>query len=78
MIGHTGFLITARKLAEGTVLPEFKSRPSKSDFADEDISVWNPDHLGQKRVSDKKLRKNIRNAQQSADVSVQRNDSEAE
>ena len=78
MIGHTGFLITARKLADGTVLPEFKSRPSKSDFADEDIAVWNPDHLGQKRVSDKKLRKNIRNAQQSADVSVQRNDPEAE
>lgn len=78
MIGHTGFLITARKLADGTVLPEFKSRPSKSDFADDDIAVWNPDHLGQKRVSDKKLRKNIRNAQQSADISAQRNEPEAQ
>lgn len=72
MIGHTGFLITARKLADGTVLPEFKSRPAKTDFADEDIAVWNPDHLGAKQVSEKKLRKNLRNAENSAQVSAQR------
>lgn len=72
MIGHTGFLITARKLADGTVLPEFKSRPAKTDFADEDIVVWNPDHLGAKQVSEKKLRKNLRNAENSAQVSAQR------
>lgn len=73
MIGHTGFLITARKLADGTVLPEFKSRPAKTDFADEDVAVWNPDHLGAKKVGEKKLRKNLRNALNSAEVSAQRN-----
>ena len=61
MIGHTGFLIVARRLKPGTVLPQFKTR-NKPEFTDEDISVWNPDHLGQRRISDKKLRKTVRNA----------------
>lgn len=65
MIGHTGFLVTARRLAPGAVLPEFKTRV-KPEFADEDIAVWNPDHLGQRRVSDKKLRKTVRNAEAAA------------
>ena len=72
MIGHTGFLVTARRLAPGTVLPEFKSRPSKTDFADEDISVWNPDHLGERKVGEKKLRKNLRNATAAAENSAVR------
>ena len=74
MIGHTGFLITARRLAPGTVLPEFKKRPSKTDFADEDISVWNPDHLGERKVGEKKLRKNLRNASAAAETSTNRLD----
>jgi len=65
MIGHTGFLVTARRLNPGTVLPQFKSR-NKPEFADEDVAVWNPDHLGQRRISDKKLRKNVRNAEAAA------------
>ena len=70
MIGHTGFLITARRLADGTVLPQFKGRV-KPDFADEDIAVWNPDHLGQRKVSDKKLRKTVRNAQAAAEARLE-------
>jgi len=65
MIGHTGFLVTARRLNPGTVLPQFKTR-NKPEFADEDVAVWNPDHLGQRRISDKKLRKNVRNAEAAA------------
>lgn len=65
MIGHTGFLIVARRLNPGTVLPQFKTR-NKPEFADEDIAVWNPDHLGQRRISDKKLRKTVRNAEAAA------------
>jgi tRNA (adenine57-N1/adenine58-N1)-methyltransferase len=72
MIGHTGFLVTARRLAPNTVLPEFKARPSKTDFADADISVWNPDHLGERKVGEKKLRKNLRNASAAAENSVVR------
>jgi tRNA (adenine57-N1/adenine58-N1)-methyltransferase len=78
MIGHTGFLISARKVADGAVLPEFKSRPSKTGFADEDIAVWNPEHLNAKKVGEKKLRKNLRNAQNSAEASAQRNRPEAD
>jgi tRNA (adenine57-N1/adenine58-N1)-methyltransferase len=62
MIGHTGFLISARRLAEGTVLPSFKTRPAKPDASDEDLSVWNPEHLGERSISPKKLRKTVRKA----------------
>ena len=70
MIGHTGFLVKARRLAPGTVLPTFKSRPaSKADFTDEDMAVWNPEHL-ERRVSDKKVRRNLRNARSAAENSA--------
>ncbi|MFM6980978.1 MAG: tRNA (adenine-N1)-methyltransferase [Micrococcales bacterium] len=75
MIGHTGFLITARRLAPGTVLPDFKTK-SKPEFSDEDIAVWNPEHLGQRRVSDKKLRKTLRNAEAAAQASIERDTNE--
>lgn len=67
MIGHTGFLVKARRLAPGAVLPSFKSRPaSKAEFTDEDMAVWNPEHL-ERRVSDKKVRKNLRSAKLAAE-----------
>ena len=65
MIGHTGFLVTARRLAPGTVLPVFK-KSTKPEFTDEDLSVWNPEHLGERQVGDKKLRKTVRNAESAA------------
>ena len=61
MIGHTGFLVTARRLAPGAVLPNFKTK-TKPEFSDEDLAVWNPEHMGERKVSDKKLRKTVRNA----------------
>jgi len=72
MIGHTGFLITARKLADGTVLPELKRRPSKTDFSDEDVEIWTPGALGERNVSAKSLRKRVRAARTSADLSRSR------
>ncbi len=65
MGGHTGFLLTARRLAPGTVLPSF-SRRAKPEFADEDLVVWNPEHLGERSVSEKRLRKSVRSAQSAA------------
>lgn len=65
MIGHTGFLVMARRLAPGAKLPQFK-KSNKPEFADEDLSVWNPEHLGVRSVSEKKLRKTVRNAQAAA------------
>lgn len=69
MIAHTGFLITARRLAPGTVLPELKRRPSKTDFSDEDVEVWTPGALGERSVSDKALRKRVRAADAAAERS---------
>ena len=66
MIGHTGFLVTARRLAPGANLPQFKK--VKGDFSDEDLSVWNPEHLGERSVSEKKLRKSLRNAKAGAEA----------
>jgi tRNA (adenine57-N1/adenine58-N1)-methyltransferase catalytic subunit len=62
MIGHTGFLITARRLAPDTVLPELKRRPSKTDFDDADFEAWTPGALGERAVSPKSLRKRVRAA----------------
>ena len=66
MIGHTGFLLTARRLAPGAVLPAVKRRASKSDYSDEDVEVWTPGALGERTASDKRLRKTAREAQATA------------
>ena len=73
MGGHTGFLLTARRLAPGTVLPSF-SRRAKPEFSDEDLSVWNPEHLGERSVSEKRLRKSVRSAQSAATAKSQVSD----
>ena len=62
MIGHTGFLLTARRLAPGVILPELKRRASKSDFSDADVELWTPGALGERQASDKRLRKTAREA----------------
>lgn len=72
MIGHTGFLITARRLAPNTVLPELKRRPSKTDFDDADFEAWTPGALGERTASPKSLRKRAREATVSADLSKAR------
>ncbi|PJJ63246.1 tRNA (adenine-N1)-methyltransferase [Compostimonas suwonensis] len=77
MIGHTGFLITARRLAPGAVLPELKRRLSKSEFSDEDVEAWTPGSLGERGVSDKNLRKRARSAVASAGLSKARSTTDA-
>ncbi len=68
MIAHTGFLLTARRLAPGAVLPEFKQRrASKSDFSQEDMEIWLPGAIGQRPISEKKLRKTVRKVTQEFD-----------
>jgi tRNA (adenine57-N1/adenine58-N1)-methyltransferase catalytic subunit len=69
MGGHTGFLLTARRLAPGTKLPSF-SRRNKPEFEDEDIAIWNPEHVGERGISEKKLRKSLRSAKNSADATL--------
>jgi tRNA (adenine57-N1/adenine58-N1)-methyltransferase len=62
MIGHTGFLVTARRLAPGAQLPELKRRASKSEYSDDDVETWTPGALGERGISPKSLRKRVRMA----------------
>jgi len=66
MIGHTAFIVTARRLAPGAVLPDLKRRASKSDFTDEDVEAWTPGVIGGKELSPKSLRKRVKAAQETA------------
>jgi tRNA (adenine57-N1/adenine58-N1)-methyltransferase len=70
MVAHTGFLLTARRLAPGTTLPQLKRRPSKSDYSDEDVEAWTPGALGERTVTDKRLRKTARAAEATAERAV--------
>jgi tRNA (adenine57-N1/adenine58-N1)-methyltransferase len=72
MIAHTGFLITARRLAPGTVLPELKRRASKSEYSEDDVEAWTPGALGERVVSPKSLRKRVREATESARLARER------
>ncbi len=67
MVAHTGFLLTARRLAPDTVVPQLKRRPSKSDYSDEDVEAWTPGALGERTSTDKRLRRTARTAQVAAD-----------
>lgn len=62
MVAHTGFLISARRLAPGTVLPQRAKRLSKSAYTEEDVEVWTPSAVGERTASDKTLRRTARQA----------------
>ncbi len=58
MVGHTGFLMTTRRLAPGVTPPERKRRPSKGMTTDMITEgQWSPEDLGERPVSAKKVRK---------------------
>ena len=67
MVAHTGFLLWARRLAPGAVAPEQKRRASKSSYGDEDVELWTPGAVGDRQITDKNLRKRVREAQKAAD-----------
>lgn len=77
MVAHTGFLITARRLADGTALPAPARRASKSAFSEEELEAWIPDGssddwaapaVGERVTSDKRLRQAARRAGEAADA----------
>ena len=72
MVAHTGFLITARRLADGTERFIKAKRGSKTEFTDEDVELWTPGAVGDRTASDKKLRKAAREAQSLAERSARR------
>ncbi|WP_417553923.1 tRNA (adenine-N1)-methyltransferase [Microbacterium sp.] len=66
MVAHTGFLITARRLAPGAVPPEVRRRASKTSYTDADVELWTPGAVGDREITDKNLRKRVRDAQKAA------------
>jgi tRNA (adenine57-N1/adenine58-N1)-methyltransferase len=67
MVAHTGFLITARRLAPGAIPPDVKRRAAKKPtYGDEDVELWTPGAVGDREITDKNLRKRVREAQRAA------------
>ncbi|ALJ20230.1 tRNA (adenine-N1)-methyltransferase [Microbacterium sp. No. 7] len=68
MVAHTGFLITARRLAPGAIPPDVRKRAlKKPSYADEDVELWTPGAVGDREITDKNLRKRVRDAQRAAE-----------
>ncbi|WP_062388847.1 tRNA (adenine-N1)-methyltransferase [Demequina iriomotensis] len=74
MVGHTGFLITARRMAPGVDAPLRHRRPAKGSYPAEE--QWTPEDLGERGVSDKKIRKVRRDATAVADIVLHRDGEE--
>ena len=62
MVAHTAFLVVARRLADGAVRLAPKRRASKTDFSEEDMNAWIPMNVGEREVTDKKIRRAARDA----------------
>ncbi|WP_269047467.1 tRNA (adenine-N1)-methyltransferase [Paenarthrobacter sp. Z7-10] len=62
MVAHTGFLMVSRRLANGVLGLTPKRRPSKTEFSAEDLDAWTPASVGERAVSDRKLRRAAREA----------------
>lgn len=69
MIGHTGFLVSTRRLAPGAVPPDVRRRTvHKTAHSDADVELWTPGAVGDRTITDKNLRKRAREAQRAADA----------
>jgi tRNA (adenine57-N1/adenine58-N1)-methyltransferase len=55
MVGHTGFLLTTRRMADGIDAPVRRRRPSKG-YTSDDLA-WTAEDLGERAVSGKKVRR---------------------
>jgi tRNA (adenine57-N1/adenine58-N1)-methyltransferase len=56
MVAHTGFLARTRRLAPGAVAPERRRRPAPGAYDPEGLE-WTPEAVGERPVSDRKLRR---------------------
>ncbi|MFT4229069.1 MAG: tRNA (adenine-N1)-methyltransferase [Microbacterium sp.] len=66
MVAHTGFLLAARRLAPGAIPPERKRRGNKATYGDDDLEAWTPGAVGDREITDRNLRKRVRDAQRAA------------
>ena len=65
MVGHTGFLLTSRRLADGVEPPQRRRRPAKASAEGEPGVAeawgrWTEGDLGERPVSEKKVRRVVR------------------
>ncbi|MCE0487669.1 tRNA (adenine-N1)-methyltransferase [Ornithinimicrobium sediminis] len=67
MHGHTGFLVTVRRLAPDTTVPTRRRRPAKGaygeDYTPAGTEEWTAEDVGERTVSDKRLRRIRRDVQ---------------
>jgi tRNA (adenine57-N1/adenine58-N1)-methyltransferase len=63
MIGHTGFLVRTRRLADGVQAPERRRRPAPGAYDDQALA-WSPEALGERQASDRKIRRVRRSLEQ--------------
>lgn len=68
MVGHTGFLLSARRLAPDAVAPARARRGSKTAIGDDDVEIWTPGAVGDREIADRNLRKRAREARRAADA----------
>ncbi|HET9657984.1 MAG TPA: tRNA (adenine-N1)-methyltransferase [Kineosporiaceae bacterium] len=62
MVGHTGFLLTSRRLADGVAPPQRRRRPAGTtrdggEHVEEAWGRWTAEDLGERPVSEKKIRR---------------------
>jgi tRNA (adenine57-N1/adenine58-N1)-methyltransferase len=60
MVGHTGFLLTTRRLADGVRPPQRRRRPAKAAYGPDGELLagdWTAEDVGERPVSDKKVRR---------------------
>ncbi len=67
MVGHTGFLVTTRRLADGVTAPVRRRRPAGTTREggpelDAALRQWTGEDLGERPVSEKKIRRSVRRA----------------
>ena len=71
MHGHTGFLVTTRRLAPGVTPPQRTRRPAKGSTGEAaDVAAetdWDPADLGERPVSEKKVRRVRRTVTQTSE-----------
>ncbi len=58
MVGHTGFLLTVRRMATDVTAPVRRRRPAKGAHPGEpETEEWTPEELGERAISDKRVRR---------------------
>jgi tRNA (adenine57-N1/adenine58-N1)-methyltransferase len=70
MHGHTGFLLTTRKLAPDTRAPVKRTRPANGAYGADYTpaeETWTPEDFGERPVSDKRVRRTVRDLTREVD-----------